>query len=41
MTILCCKTSETCSAFWRKRKKKKEKKIILEMTSYAKNYTWC
>ena len=40
MTILCCKTSETCSAFLAKKEKKK-KKIILEMTSYAKNYTWC
>ena len=24
MTILCCKTSETCSAFLRKKEKKKE-----------------
>ena len=39
MTILCCKTSETCSAFLRKKEKKK--KIMLEMTSYGKNYTWC
>ena len=36
MTILGCKTSETCSAFWAK--KEKNKKIMLEMVSYAKNY---
>ena len=39
MTILCCKTSETCSAFLaKKEKRKKKKKIILERRSYAKNH---
>ena len=37
MRVLCCKTSETCSPA----KKEKKKKIMLEMTNYAKNYTWC